>query len=507
MSTHKLGPEEFLRISDQFRLGKLPTEGFHPKTNNLSYLANHNLKDGLEVLKQVDADALKCVENKFDLITKLSKDIHETFLKGNKVFLCGCGATGRLSIALETLYRQATNASNVISFMAGGDVALIKSIESFEDKVSFGARQLLELGFKQGDLLISCTEGGETPFVIGATEEATKYSNNNPYFLFCNPAEILGPLVERSENVLLNERINKIELSTGPMALSGSTRMQASTVLMLAVGVALLGHGKEQELLLDDFGQIKEFLIDLDYRFLEPFIEKEASLYKEGKFINYETQSHLGISVLTDTTERSPTFSLIPFENDLDEKIHPSLCYLSLVDTKSSAAAWKAMLGRRPRVLDWIEFEGGIGLERIYGFDISSKAKRLRKDRVGTEVSTFSIYEKDQIIHCELEGIKGYFKFPENVLALHLGIKVLFNAHSTLVMGRLGRYQDNMMSWVKPSNYKLIDRAARYIQKILSNRNIDESYENIIYKIFETKINEGESIIEKVLLTYDSEPS
>lgn len=53
--------------------------------------------------------------------------------------------------------------------MAGGDVALIKSVEDFEDHPEFAAQQMRDLGYTADDLLIASTEGGETPWVIGAT--------------------------------------------------------------------------------------------------------------------------------------------------------------------------------------------------------------------------------------------------------------------------------------------------------------------------------------------------
>jgi len=34
-------------------------------------------------------------------------------------------------------------------------------------------------------------------------------------------------------------------------------------------------------------------------------------------------------------------------------------------------------------------------------------------------------------------------------------------------MGRLDRYRDNVMTWVRPSNRKLIDRAIRYTDALL----------------------------------------
>src|SRR5581483_11789624 len=87
--------------------------------------------------------------------------------------------------------------NSVVGFMAGGDLALVHSIENFEDHPEYGARQLMELGFGENDLLISSTEGGETPFVIGATERAAEASRRSPWFLYCNPDSALAE-VERS---------------------------------------------------------------------------------------------------------------------------------------------------------------------------------------------------------------------------------------------------------------------------------------------------------------------
>jgi N-acetylmuramic acid 6-phosphate etherase len=42
--------------------------------------------------------------------------------------------------------------------------------------------------------LIGTTEGGETPYVIGAVEEADSISARAPFFLYCNSPEI--PLAE-----------------------------------------------------------------------------------------------------------------------------------------------------------------------------------------------------------------------------------------------------------------------------------------------------------------------
>ena len=58
--------------------------------------------------------------------------------------------------------------------------------------------------------------------------------------------------------------------------------------------------------------------------------------------------------------------------------------------------------------------------------------------------------------------------------------------HSTLVMGRMGRYERNMMLWVRPNNYKLIDRSIRYCQRLLQeDKNIIVDYHKVAKTLLE----------------------
>ena len=334
----------FLQIAGQFQLGSLPTEQSHPLTRNLSELAQTDLAAAIARLKQVDCAALQVVLNKADEIIRLSTCIRDALREGNRIFLCGCGATGRLALACEVIWRSVHGSDEVgervIAFMAGGDIALIRSIENFEDHPEYGAQQLVELGFKSGDLLIACTEGGETPFVIGATLKAASISARAPFFLYCNPDDVLCRTVERSREIIEDARINKMNLTVGPMALAGSTRMQASTVLMLATGCALLYYNST-DCIETEIREFCAFWRDLDLSFLAAFIEKEAACYAEKSYVLYEADDALAITVLTDTTERAPTFSMYPFENAQDTVTDHSLCYLCLPTASQSADAWR----------------------------------------------------------------------------------------------------------------------------------------------------------------------
>jgi N-acetylmuramic acid 6-phosphate etherase len=498
----KIKAKEFLQIAEQFKLGHLVTEGFHPLTNNLSQLVKKDVGEAFGLLQQVDKEALNAMLSKSHLIWKMAQDIQATLEAGNKVFMCGCGATGRLSLVLETLYRQLNKGSQqVISFMAGGDFALIKSVESFEDKVEYGERQLMELGFGPNDLLLSPTEGGETPFVIGATNLAAKVSKRSPYFLYCNPDELLQP-IQRSREVLENNKIHKVNLTVGPMAISGSTRMQASTVLMLAIGMGLLyQHGDEKHFNL--FYQDFLFrLMQTDYRILKELTKLEAKLYQDKKFLNYVADPHLAISILTDTTERSPTFSLRAFENRLEPGHEHSLSYLFITDAENAGHGWSELLWRAPRPLEWKELNGKINSEKLLGFDISKSGMKHRSESIPTENFLIS-YEKGKVqFSCQKESVE--FNWGDDQLFNHLMVKMLLNAHSTLVMGLLNRYEGNVMTWVRSSNNKLIDRSARYIQHLLKAQGKTAEYSDVVEKIFEERENleENDPIVLKVLRRY-----
>ena len=487
----QLKAENFLAISSQYKLGALVTESSHPDTQNLSELAVNNLPEAISVLKGLDINTLTVLMEKVKEICYLKEAVRDTFKSGNDVYFCGCGATGRLSLTIETLWRQVNSGSTmgnrVFSFMSGGDVALIRSIENFEDYPLYGARQLAEAGFKDGDLLVATTEGGETPFVIGAVEEATKLSKRKPFFLYCNPDDILCRVAERSKRVIENRGIEKINLSVGPMGITGSTRMQSSTILLAAAGFALFYNDRKEAELEKTIAELISFWNTTDIKFIGKFTERESDFYQKGDFLLYETDPFLGITIITDTTERSPTFSLYPFENVNEADLKISLCYLYMPESEHSNSAWEGLLWRKPRALEWPDISGIASMKRLIGFDFSSKVleRRTKAGKPGVQ-HIFRIRKEKNCIIFNLENdryvLPVHFSDP---LCDHLVLKMILNTHSTLIMGRLGRYEGNVMTYVRASNNKLIDRAIRYIDLMLKNKKITASYSEICHALYE----------------------
>ncbi|NBO39552.1 SIS domain-containing protein, partial [bacterium] len=505
---------EFLAIAGQFRLGDLPTESQHPKTKNLSELSLNKLPQALRVLREVDCDALRTTLSHSDDILKLALSMRDALKAGGRVYFIGCGATGRLSLSIEVLWREAVGekhpwADSVRSLMAGGDVALIRSIENFEDHPEFGARMLEEAGFRNGDVLVASTEGGETPYVIGAALRAPQLSKKKHWFLYCNPDELLTQKLERCQQVLGHSELEKINLTVGPMAISGSTRMQASTVLMLAAGTALFETLKDHP----TFDSIEESIDSLlqhqgniDVASLAPFIVAESESYQKGEALVYETVD-FGITVLTDTTERSPTFSLAAFENRADSKATPSLCYLSIPAQSTAKDAWNHLLKREPRPLvGWVDYESIAGPARLQGYDFSATLPAWRQSiRPNLIQHTFSISRYASAIVFAFQGLSASFSTVGlSLLNEHLMLKMLLNMHSTLVMGRMGRYHGNVMTCVRPSNYKLIDRTIRYVQFLLNRDSINSfSYEEICLQCF-IELETADVNEPVVLRTYES---
>jgi N-acetylmuramic acid 6-phosphate etherase len=301
--------------------------------------------------------------------------------------------------------------------------------------------------------------------VIGAAERAAEVAARRPWLLYCNPDEALRP-IERSRRVIDDPRIRTFSMPVGPMALTGSTRLQATTALTLAVGLALFGAGRggpreALDRLLDRLGAI-------DFGWLAAFIEAEADACRAGDLVHYHAARH-AITVLGDTTERAPTFNLRPFENQTEPRPILSPCYLVVEGASDGAAAWRSLLGRPPRPLEWPEHAHVTGAPWLLGFDFSQTAAE-RRERLApnARVHRLGISRHAGHVALTLGGLRGAVPVAGlSLLEEQVLVKLVLNMHSTLAMGRIGRYRANVMTWVRPSNRKLIDRAIRYTEELV----------------------------------------
>ncbi|HWW01288.1 MAG TPA: hypothetical protein VNZ64_16445 [Candidatus Acidoferrum sp.] len=553
--------DDFLRISDQFQLGVLTTESSHPVTAKLSDTAKHDVSAALAQLFEVDRDVLQKYREfaQSGRATGIKETVLKALRNGGKLFFTGCGSTGRLSIQLVSIWRdfwQRQRAQDLkctpppqdfedraYAVMAGGDFALIKAVEGFEDFTEFGKKQIGDLGVSSRDVVFAITEGGETSFVIGTAwkgvEEGAKV-----YFVYNNPDDVLCKHVKRSREVIEEPRIEKINLTTGPMAITGSTRMQATTiqlaVLLTVLEMVLRELMKELEpkgpCALEPAGVPEEFLARLTELHatlksktvlaqLARLTSLEESVYRAGHKNNYFAD-RLGIDVLTDTTERSPTYCTPPFRKFDDTTATESWAFL-FVPYGETAHAWERIIKRKPQCVEWsdtevralvpgeraprtLEIVRKISYPELMRFKVGLDGLKHRPPGKGDcAVAIVSEEERGSLLspagfyRVQLEAARkagakvGLIYFgheeslkevgaflaqwnPECVAVLlpvpktdfllegvtRLGVKTLLNTLSTCTMVRLGRVMGNYMIWVVPSNLKLIDRSTRYIEKL-----------------------------------------
>jgi N-acetylmuramic acid 6-phosphate etherase len=561
---------EFLKISGQFKLGALVTESSHPVTANLSDVARQDIAAALKLLFDVDDDVVKKFREFAESGT--AGEIKETILRslknGGRIFFTGCGSTGRLSILLDSVWRdfwrQQTESgkrkaesgkdfeNRTFSVMAGGDFALIKSVEGFEDFTAFGKKQIAGLGVSSKDVVFAITEGGETLFVIGTAWQGVEVGAK-VYFIYNNPDDILCEHVQRSREIIQDSRIEKINLTTGPMAITGSTRMQATsiqlcvmlTVLEMVVQNLVEGRGLRVE------GQNaprtsvevpQQFLTALEQLHanlksaevlsqLAELVALEESVYRSGRKNNYFADK-FGIDVLTDTTERSPTFCTPPFRKFDDATATESWAFLFLPENETSNA-WRKILKREARCVEWGENEiRALVSEDKFPRTLETIRKisraELMRFKIGLDglpqrilkrgdcaIGILSDTENNSLIspggfhHVQLETARKagartglicfgkseignrksemetvFIPVPQTDFLLdgvtRVAVKLVMNALSTCTMVRLGRVMGNYMIYVVPSNLKLIDRATRYISKLA-----DLNYERANELLFE----------------------
>lgn len=538
---------EFLKIADQFKLGTLTTESSHPVTARLSEVARQDVPAALKLLFDVDADVVRKYREfaESGRASAIAQTVLTALQNGGNLYFTGCGSTGRLSIQLASIWRDywqrhpsaraAEMEPRAFPVMAGGDFALIKSVEGFEDFTDFGKKQLGDLGVNRRDVVFAITEGGETSFVIGTAWKGVEVGAK-VYFIYNNPDEILSAHVQRSREVLQEARIEKINLTTGPMGITGSTRMQATSI-ELAVMVTILEMVVRHLAGDADAGAVPQAFLEqltalhaaltapAQLEELARLTTMEEAVYRAGRKNNYFAD-RVGIDMLTDTTERSPTYCTPPFRKFDDVSATESWAFL-YVPYADSETAWERLCKRRPTCVEWtpddvrelvpedkyartIEIIRKIGYRELMRFRIGRDGIANRP--LGTGDSAVGLLieaERESLLapqgfhRIQLEAaaqsgaqtgliyagsaascremkefvaqwnpacVAVFLPVPETRLrldgVLRVGLKMLLNSLSTCTMVRLGRVMGNYMIWVVPSNLKLIDRATRYIQKL-----------------------------------------
>jgi len=511
---------DFLEKDGQYRMGFVDAEKPHPTTRYLSQTYQASMEEGVKLLLTVDhqmagraAEALASPE-----YAAFADAIRSTLKKGGRVIFSGCGSSGRLSMQLERSWRKAIATLSarhpqakaaleekleaVGNIMTGGDYAVIRAAESFEDSTALGAAQAAELKLNNKDLLVGVTATGETTSILGTAGQALA-DGAKVYMLICSDPKPVAEKLSRAKTVYTHPGCRVLSLPCGPMALTGSTRMQSSTFEQFAAAVALEGALQDMlesagaQAVFPGYGWYGQQFLSMTQQLLQPaclslvaqISHMEQSTYESGGLATLFADDYL-LDVLTDTTERAPTFMTPPFcsEDMVGQPQSWAFVKNPSCDTKT---AWQRCFLRQPRCIEWgKETYEALGLTRIQIEkipDISGKA--LLRFAIGNEPAperenapaSFALWVDEKAPPQNfLDAASRYGCFgtltleaagiapPETAMGLyrHLAIKMLLNALSTGVMARMGRITGNWMTNLAMSNKKLIDRSARIVSDL-----------------------------------------
>ena len=535
----KAKARDFIENERQFHLGFLPTEQSNPITASLEDDFRRSTIAGVQCLQRGDRQIPITMRHVFAgrrferLVSAMEATLRAP--KGRIIF-SGCGATGRLSILLESMWRdffhrraaelspeERALADRSASIMTGGDFALIKSVEFFEDFAEGGRRQAASLNVGEGDTFVAITEGGETSSVLGTLQYAVEHGATC-FLVFNNPADILRAHLDRCREAIDNPKVTVIDIYCGSMSLAGSTRMQATTSEQLLCSRALemalcrLMPRFADEAEPDATSAFERLLAGLESpdgrAGLARAIEFEKGLYQVGGRITYIADKCM-LDLFTDNTERSPTFMLPPLRSSRDRNLAQSWAFVKN-PLHPTAECWDEMLRRTPRCLEFtsedakslgmpqrfIDSPPRIGRADLVTYMIGNEPapERIEDYRraaavtvtVGDRPQDFTeaaarlaaAWPEQTAIHigpAPADGIWIADDIPGSPLEVwrHLAVKLAFNCISTGTMAAMGRVAGNWMSWVSISNKKLIDRGIRLLSELGA-----VSYEEAAQRLF-----------------------
>lgn len=213
-------------------LGSLPTEGRNPRTHRIDEAGT------LELLQMLNAEDEGVPAAVAAVLPELARAVDlavERVRAGGRVHYFGAGTSGRLGVLDAAELVPTFNASPdlVVAHHAGGTQALLRAVENVEDSSEQGSADADAVTAR--DVVVGLTASGRTPYVAGALATARKRGAVT-VLVTADAGSSLASLAD----VL-------VAPSTGPEALSGSTRLKAgsaqklvlngfSTALMIRLG-------------------------------------------------------------------------------------------------------------------------------------------------------------------------------------------------------------------------------------------------------------------------------
>ena len=200
------------------------TEDLNTFTTNID---SWGLSEIAHFIHLSDIESYEAVGRVIDKIAKASEIALEALRNGGRVIYIGAGTSGRIAaqdvVELKPTYGLGEESFTYI--MAGGEKALMHSVEGSEDIEAEAVRSLDKIHLTKKDLVVGITASGTTPFVLSSLNYA-RSTGCHTIGITCNQDK---PITKLSDLC--------IELLTGPEVIQGSTRMKAGTAQKMTLNI------------------------------------------------------------------------------------------------------------------------------------------------------------------------------------------------------------------------------------------------------------------------------
>lgn len=508
----------YQEFKQKFKLGSASTEKLNPHTAKLSQVMHKDLVQGLELLLSVEQAVIHGYEQHIThLCTVLVPQLKISLQQKGRIFLVGSGSSGRLAIDLAAKAKICSPelGSNVISIIAGGDAAIVRAKEGFEDSEADGKAAIAYVNVTSHDTVILISGSGSASFNVGCGQHAA--DSGAAVYYFYNSTQVPERTVQ-----LFNRKTNPVIpllVDIGPQAIAGSTRLQAATLAIVCLGTALFKAFKQEDSTESCASDIANGMrialtkIHEQLPAIQKIIDSQVRAFSNPHSNFRQLQDIFMCGYVTmiatpcaireafiDTSETAPTFSTNPLRRESECKKKRAEFQAYVCGTPDNATAWECLLGRSLNVehkAEAMQFliaaEGNgnnsyinrpkgngnvvIGIIKLphdmdYVDTLLKALQDTKQEGADTSIIVLASYKLSHIQRqvftelCDVAVLLEDIPLDAYGLIDTCALKMILNLISNGSMVLMNKVYGNRMIDVNPSNNKLIDRAMRLISEI-----------------------------------------
>ena len=206
----------------------MATEDIDPRYTDLDAWP---MAAAMEAMWDGQISAVAAVRSALPALTAATIAASEALRETGRLIYVGAGTSGRIGVqdGAELTPTFDWPMRRTIFVVAGGQGALINSVEGAEDNANDGVRQIDAARAGPTDVVIGVAASGSTPFTVAAVRRATERG-----------AVTIG-IANNAGAPLLSAARFPVLIETGSELIAGSTRMKAGTAQKVALNLISTG--------------------------------------------------------------------------------------------------------------------------------------------------------------------------------------------------------------------------------------------------------------------------